>query len=849
MTVPQVVPEIMAGAGPFDVAGDFYLDLVGVSSGNAVTPDAAVLDITGDIDIRVEATLDDWSPTEARYLVSKYVSSGNQRSFLFYVGANGRLAVQWSNNGTAVLGETSPVKLTDFPARRGLRVTVDVNDGAGNRVIKFYTSDSISGSWTEISSTTTAGTTSFHSGTAPLEVGNTLNGGSTPFGGRIHAMELRDGIAGTVVANPDFTAQTPGTTSFSDAAGRAWTVNSPATIGGFNWEPIPDEIVEGRTRQRLKSLVWDVGRSSELEVFTPGRGTAVLRSNDRLLDPEHTTGQFFGQLLPRVPLRFRCVSPSADLFYGFPEDGWEQAYDRPYASRCTVEMVDLLGAISDMPLPQTAYEAEVLFDNPEAFWQLDEKSGVQMADSSGNDRHGVYDNGIPADPLVFGGDGAFEAPHVGDNRGRFSGEGLPVAAPASIEAWIKTDRDAAAVKSIVVVQRDASLGQRLWLGIQSSAGGSPNGEVVIDFAGLGTNYKARGSTRIDDDQPHHIVMTIAGNTAAEVLLYVDGALETKTTISGTNPGSWPSLVLWTVGNYTDNGFGDFGLDGVIDAVAIYDYVLEPGRVAAHYEAGTTAFSDDPAGTRIDRVLDLVGVPAALRDIATGDTLVGPATYGGATAGEYLNKVVESEQGFLYVDHPGGGKLKFRGRYSRLTETRSTVSQATFTDNPDAVGAWRYRPDIAPEPNGYRTIVNTVRVQWRGGTETVTDPDSIAAYGPRSRTITTEAATPEAARSAGAWFISRFGQPQSRIRRLPLTPGGGQTGLAAVVLGQQISDRVTVQRHPQGIGAVITNELIVEGIHNAMEPGQSWLAHYMTSDADDTEVGIWGTSTWDTARWG
>jgi len=855
VTIPQVVPEIMRGAGPLDEAGVYYLDVNGAVLARATTPDDAALDVTGDMEVRVDATLVAWQspPTTGMELFGKFVPPSNQ-SWVLWVDANRRLVLRHSADGTAAIDNVCPAPLPIASGRLAVSAVIDVDNGVGGHTVFFRTAATIAGPWTLIGSSVTSGTTSVFNSTATMGVGDVPSSGFARPTGRFHAAQLIAGQAGTDVrANPDFTAQAPGTTSFADAAGRTWTVVSPATISGFDWEAIPDEVTDTGTRQRLRTLSWQVGRDDELDRFPPGTGSAELRSNDRLLDPEYTAGDLFGYLLPQVPMRFRCLDPAADLFYGFPLSGWQQTYEKPYASRSAVQLTDLLGVIQGTALPGTAYEAEVLADQPSAFWRLDESAGTQMADSSGNGRHGVYDNAILGeDPLVLGGGGSVRFPHVGDNRGQWSGEGLPVAAPCTLEAWVQTDRDTLAVKTIIAAQRDYSLGSALALQIHPAASGSPNGEVVIDFFGLGSFYKARGDTRIDDNEPHHVVCVIsgAGTSPSDVALYVDGALETKTTVSGTNPGTWSGHLIWTVGNTTDNGFGDYGFDGLVDEAAIYGYALSAEQVAAHYEAGSEAFAGELSGARINRVLDIIGVPDSLRDIADGDTPVGPATYDGSTVGEYLGRVVESEQGALYVDHPGGGKLKFRGRYARLTETRSTTSQATFTDNDDLPGAWCYRNDIAPEPNAADTIVNTVKVGWQGGTEIVTDDDSIAAYGARSRDIDTEASTPQAARSAGLWLIGRYSQPQARIRRLPLGPGGGQDGLDAIVVAQQVSDRITVERRPQDVGATIENELIVEGIRNEMNLDGSWYATYNTSNADDGEAWIWGLSEWGvTTTWG
>lgn len=848
MTVPDVVPEIMRGAGPLDVAGDYFLSVTGAANSNATTPDVAALGITGDMEVRFDATLDAWTgpPGTGLELVGQFAPPSNQ-SWLVWINANGQLVFRHSSDGTAIIDNACPAPLPKLSGRQAFDIFFDADNGGGGHTVTFLVGDTIDGPFVALGGKTTTGTTSIFNSTATMGVGNVPSSGFNAPVGRIHAARVVAGLAGSDVrANPDFTAQAPGTTSFVDGAGRTWTVGAAAAIEGFDWEPIPDD--EGG-RPRLRDFTWQTGRTDDLEPFPPGTGSAEFRSNDRLLDPEYTSGEFFGDLLPQVPLRFRAPA-LGDLFYGFPHNGWEQTYDKPYGSKCSVDMVDLLGVIQDSPLPESAYDAVVLSSRPKAFWKLDETSGTQMADSSGNGLNGIRDNGEAADPLVFGGKQSFYAPHVGDNRGQYTGGALPTGPPCSLEAWIKTPRDAAAIKSIIVAQRDQALGSALWFQIETAASGSPNGELVINFFGLGGVYKARGHTRVDDNRVHHVVCTIGSSAAADILLYVDGVLQTKTVVAGTTGASWPGHLMWTVGNTANNGQGDYGIDGMVDEAAVYDRVLTAEEIAEHYEAGTTAFDGELTGARINRVLDILGVPESLRDIATGDTTVGPADYSGDTAGSYLDKVLESERGALFVDHPGGGKIKFLGRYHRFTDTRSTTSQETFTDDPDSVD-WKYRNEIRPEPNGMGSIVNVVDVTWRGGTEQVVDVESRTRYGPRNRSLATEAPTPEAARSAGAWMVARHAQPQSRIRALPLTPGGGQTGLDAVVVGQRISDRVTVRRRPVNVGAPIINELFVEGIRNEMTTGQSWIATYNTSSADGIgEVWIWGTSAWDeTTFWG
>lgn len=217
------------------------------------TADKASLDITGDIDIRIDCEPDNWYGGETFHLASKYDSElGNDRSWTFIKHHSGRLVLLWSTDGT-VAGwqfEFSDDFVPDV-GRQALRVTLDVNNGAGGRTARFYTADTIAGPWTQLGGDrTTTGTTSIHSGAAELEVG-TIGGGAryaigsyVPFCGRIYAFELYNGIGGTRVANMDATAQARGTTTWSDglASPNTWTTVASAEITDFDyrfWGEIP----------------------------------------------------------------------------------------------------------------------------------------------------------------------------------------------------------------------------------------------------------------------------------------------------------------------------------------------------------------------------------------------------------------------------------------------------------------------------------------------------------------------------------------------------------------------------------------------------------------------------------
>lgn len=210
-----------------------YLELDGSSNCYIKTADHASLDITGDIDIRVDARLDKWryAATDAPYaLMWKTIGSGNI-SWELTLWSD-RIYFIWTEDGTDEIFSVSSVPPPALGGDRlAVRVTLDVDNGSGGHTVTFYTSDTIDGSWTQLGDPFVgSGTTSIYASTAYLSVGNisTLSG-RTRYD-QFFAAELRDGIDGTEVANPDFTAQTAGDTSFDDAAGRTWTVVGSAEI-------------------------------------------------------------------------------------------------------------------------------------------------------------------------------------------------------------------------------------------------------------------------------------------------------------------------------------------------------------------------------------------------------------------------------------------------------------------------------------------------------------------------------------------------------------------------------------------------------------------------------------------
>ena len=229
---------------PIDpVAG---LHLSGNTGSYASTPDHASLRVTGDIQMEAEMVPTSWAVDQS--VLARYEASEEQRSYALWVSSAGLLRVVWSTDGTnggrSIINSTT---VQDQPDVQWVSGGLDVDDGSGQHVVAFKT-DTGSG-LIEFDSETLAGTTSIHAGTAQLEVGSHSGGAFDMFEGVISSVTVRD--SGTAVADPDFSAQPMGTTSFTDSTGNLWTVNGDAYIAGTESSSITPSL-DGRAW--LKSI-------------------------------------------------------------------------------------------------------------------------------------------------------------------------------------------------------------------------------------------------------------------------------------------------------------------------------------------------------------------------------------------------------------------------------------------------------------------------------------------------------------------------------------------------------------------------------------------------------------------
>lgn len=237
---PAYATDIYAGSDASGAGPASYVDLPGTSGNYVSTPDSAALSITGDIDLRIKVAMDDWTPAAESQFVSKDDNGGAIRAWQFRVETNGTIGFIWfdSAGGVHVTTSTTSTSLVDGSVK-WVRATLDVDNGAAGRDIKFYLSDD-GVSWSQLGATVTeAGTTNIRDTMGRVTIGAIgTTGAAGMLAGNVYYAEIRNGIDGTVVGRFDVSAtevtgsQTP--TAVASSTGETWTINGT----GWAWNAV-----------------------------------------------------------------------------------------------------------------------------------------------------------------------------------------------------------------------------------------------------------------------------------------------------------------------------------------------------------------------------------------------------------------------------------------------------------------------------------------------------------------------------------------------------------------------------------------------------------------------------------
>jgi hypothetical protein len=303
----------------------------------------------------------------------------------------------------------------------------------------------------------------------------------------------------------------------------------------------------------------------------------------------------------------------------------------------------------------TSYRSTILTDNPRSYWRLGETSATTAADQQGLNP-GTYTGGV-----TLGQQGAI----IGDSDTSASFDGvddyvtvpdsasLDLTNAATVELWVQRTKNAAYQVIFGKPGNGQSRFENYALWFNTSNG-------INAYFGNGTSYVAVGSAALDTNW-HHVVTTYDNATAR---LYIDGTLQDSATSTVQLTPNTQPLNFGRAQGTTSYMFG-----GKLDEVAVYNSVLSPTRIQAHYDAA--------------RRTDTVAPAVTLSSPANGSTTTDSTPTAAGLAG---NDVGDSQTVTVKV-------------YSGGTATGTPVRQMTATRQLDAT----YSVDVTPAlPDGLYT---------------------------------------------------------------------------------------------------------------------------------------------------
>jgi hypothetical protein len=227
-------------------SGSNYWFGSGVAGNNVTTPNAAANQITGDIDIIVNCSKDNWSANSFQGLISKDAAT---RGYVFYVDSANNLALN-VNVGGSLVGQNSSVALSGAnQSNKWLRATRSASTGN----INYYTSlDPISTNpqsvtWTQLGTanrTSTAG--SIVAGTARVDIG-AFGTGDYVIQGKIYRATISNSIGGVPVVdfNPNQYNPSTSQTQWTSSTGEVWSISTGTATTGYKGHLCTKTIIQG----------------------------------------------------------------------------------------------------------------------------------------------------------------------------------------------------------------------------------------------------------------------------------------------------------------------------------------------------------------------------------------------------------------------------------------------------------------------------------------------------------------------------------------------------------------------------------------------------------------------------
>lgn len=583
------------------------------------------------------------------------------------------------------------------------------------------------------------------------------------------------------------------------------------------------------------------GRATERDTFQSGTMVFKVDARSRLMDPDYSSGTYFGNLKPNRHVRFRMTysGSTSYLFHGYI-DGYPPDWDMANTDgTVTITAHCWFKLAARCALPESAYAYEVKADTPTSWYRLGDAATSTVAkDSSGNNLDGTLAPTLstPTAGLIeLSDDGARSVPNGGGTTFPLRNTGYVSGTAWTWEAWLVLPTITGS--NSIWEQLDSSGVNTFAVSIGS---GGTSLAVTTRSAGTGAiNSFWTLTSAVTDGARHHFAVVKSGTT---LTLYIDGAA-TAWTSGGTGLSS------------TDTDYGGattrhlaLGFDGpwTVDELATYGTALSAARILAHYQAGTTAYAGDTVSARITRVLGMTRYASFPTSLDTSVVTVRGCDFGGGTVKllDYLQTLERTEGGQARLFVSPDGTLTFHARY------HDSLAPTVTTAFSDLTGTTLPYTAIDFDGLSDQRVVNDVQVTRTNGTaQRVSDATSDVDNGTLSLVVSgVDLQTDAEALDMANGLLYLYKDPHPRVRSLVITPRSAPTTLMPVVRTTVVGTRISARRLPI-IGSAWTREATVEGVQHTIDP-ERWVTRYLTAPADltgswwilgDATYGILGTA--------
>ncbi|MDQ3014705.1 MAG: LamG domain-containing protein [bacterium] len=285
-------------------------------------------------------------------------------------------------------------------------------------------------------------------------------------------------------------------------------------------------------------------------------------------------------------------------------------------------------------------------------WSLNDASGATTTDFSGNRNTGVMTNMDPTTDWVNGKFGkALDFDGTNDYVNIPSNLGLS-AYPITLSAWVKSTNSNSGLSNTAVALADTGSDNRMF-----AIGFGTTTKAFIRVGNLAI-HAFDGTRDVVDGQWHHLVGVF--NSATDIRLYVDGALDKTVTTEGYGIG-FNNLNIGRIGRISPFAY----MNGRVDDVRVYNRSLSVEEIKALYGSKETIVNASQTNKSTSGLVgmwsfdgkDMLGTTTAYDRSGQGNngTLTSGPTLAQGKVGQAINFTTNTSD---YISVPDNDSLDF-----------------------------------------------------------------------------------------------------------------------------------------------------------------------------------------------